>query len=491
MKYKMTKVPCTPFDMHDTLHEECGVFGIYVNKDDLKTVSPAHETHTALFALQHRGQEACGIAVNNDGVIRCYKDLGLVNEVFNQKILDDMPGSIAIGHVRYSTTGMQSRENAQPVVITHCKGNLAIAHNGNLVNAGELRRDIEMGGGIFRSSSDSEVLAYTIVRERLKCGSIEQAVLNSMHTVQGAYSLIIMSPRKLIAARDPHGFRPLVIGKQQNSYVFASETCALDALGATFIRDVEPGEVVIVEDGELRSMQCNIVCSHTTCVFEYIYFARPDSIVDGASVAYARQEAGRYLFEEHPVEADVVIGVPDSGIPAAIGYSKASGIPYDVGLIKNRYIGRTFIQPGQKKRERSVRIKLNALRMNLEGKRVIMVDDSIVRGTTCARLVSILRDAGAKEVHMRISAPPFLHPCFFGTDVPDREFLIAYGRTVEEIRQLIGVDSLGYLSLEATNKIAVGARCSFCNGCFSGKYPIEVPDTIEKNIFESGIGQNA
>lgn len=424
-------------------------------------------------------------------MIKYHKDVGLVNDVFNQEILDGMEGTMAVGHVRYSTTGLQSRENAQPICITHCKGNLAIAHNGNLVNAGELRKSIELDGGIFRSSSDTEVLAHTIVRERLKCGSIEDAVINAMYRVQGAYSLVVMSPRKLIAARDPHGFRPLVVGKLHHSYVFASETCALDALGAEFIRDVEPGEVIIVENGEMRSMKCDIHCSHTTCVFEYIYFARPDSVVDGASVAFARQEAGRYLYEEDPIEADVVIGVPDSGISAAIGYSKASGIPYDIGLIKNKYIGRTFIQPGQKKRERSVKIKLNALRNNLEGKRVVMVDDSIVRGTTCARLVKLLRDAGAKEVHMRVSAPPFLHPCFFGTDVPDREHLIAYGRTVEEIRDIIGVDSLGYLSLEATNKIAVGASCGFCNGCFSGKYPIEVPDTIEKNIFESGIGENA
>lgn len=491
MKYKMRKADCTPFGMQDKLHEECGVFGVYVNEKDVDKISPAHDTHTALFALQHRGQEACGIAVNRNGVIKCHKDLGLVNDVFNQEILDGMPGTMAIGHVRYSTTGLQSRENAQPVCITHCKGNLAIAHNGNLVNAGELRKAIELDGGIFRSSSDTEVLAYTIVRERLKCGSIEDAVLNAMYRVQGAYSLLVMSPRKMIAARDPHGFRPLVLGKLHDSYIFASETCALDALGAEFVRDVEPGEVIIIEDGQMRTMKCDIHCNHTTCVFEYIYFARPDSVIDGASVAYARQEAGRYLYEEDPIEADVVIGVPDSGLTAAIGYSKASGIPYDVGLIKNRYIARTFIQPGQDNRERSVRIKLNALRNNLEGKRVVMVDDSIVRGTTCARLVKILRDAGAKEVHMRVSAPPFLHPCFFGTDVPDRKYLIAYGRTVEEIRDLIGVDSLGYLSLEATNKIAVGAKCGFCNGCFSGEYPIEVPDTIEKNIFESGIGENA
>lgn len=486
-KYTMRRVNASPFDS-DKIHEECGVFGIYVSPEDSETISPAHETYAGLFALQHRGQEACGISVNNDGVIRTHKDVGLVNDVFNQSILDKMPGNMAIGHARYSTTGVQSRENAQPLSITHVKGNLALAHNGNLVNAVELRKGIELTGGIFSSSSDTEVLAYTIVQERLKCGSIEMAVLNAMSAIKGAYSLVVMSPRKLIAARDPHGFRPLVIGRTgKSSYVFASETCALDTIGAEFIRDVEPGEVVVVEDGELRSMKYPIECPHTTCVFEYIYFARPDSVIDGASVEYARQEAGRYLAKEHPVEADVVIGVPDSGIPAAIGYAKASGIPYGVGLIKNRYIGRTFIQPGQKNRERSVRMKLNALRYAVEGKRVIMVDDSIVRGTTCARLVKILRDAGAKEVHMRISAPPFLHPCFFGTDVPDREYLIAHNRTVEEIREIIGVDSLGYLSIEATNKIAVGARCGFCNGCFTGQYPIETPDTVEKNIFESGI----
>lgn len=479
----------TPFAL-DKVHEECGVFGLYVHPDDADRLSPAHEAYAALFALQHRGQEACGISVNNDGVIRTHKDLGLVNDVFNQQILDNMPGNMAIGHVRYSTTGLQSRENAQPLSITHCKGNLALAHNGNLVNAVALRKNIETTGGIFNSSSDTEVLAYTIVQERIKCGSIEMAVLNAMSVIQGAYSLVVMSPRKMIAARDPHGFRPLVIGKTGKSYIFCSETCALDTIGAEFIRDVEPGEVIVVEDGELRSLHYPIKCDPTTCVFEYIYFARPDSVIDGASVEFARQEAGRYLAEEHPVEADVVIGVPDSGIPAAIGYAKASGIPYGVGLIKNRYIGRTFIQPGQKNRERSVRMKLNALKYAVEGKRVIMVDDSIVRGTTCARLVKILRDAGAKEVHMRISAPPFLHPCFFGTDVPDREHLIAYNRTVDEIRDIVGVDSLGYLSLEATEKIAVGARCGFCTGCFSGHYPIPTPDTVEKNIFESGINKH-
>lgn len=482
MKYKMRSAQSDPFDK---LHEECGVFGIAA--PDAREMHPAHDAYVALFALQHRGQEACGIAVNHKGVMHCHKDVGLVSDVFTQKILDNMPGNMAIGHVRYSTTGRQSRENAQPICITHIKGNLAVAHNGNLVNAGQLRREIELNGGIFRSSNDTEVLAYTIVRERLKAGSIEEAVVNTMKQLEGAYSLVIMSPRKLIAARDPHGFRPLCIGKLGDAYIFASETCALDALGAEFIRDVEPGEVCIVENGKFSSMHCGIEAKTSACVFEYIYFARPDSVIDGASVELARQEAGKYLSIEHPVGADIVIGVPDSGIPAAIGYAKCSGIPYGVGLIKNRYIGRTFIQPGQDKRERSVRLKLNALREALAGKRVIMVDDSIVRGTTSARLVKLVRDAGAKEVHMRISAPPFRHPCFFGTDIPDRELLLAHNRTVEEMRDIIGVDSLGFLSIEATHKIAVGAKCGFCDACFSGKYSVEVPENAEKNIFESEI----
>ena len=482
MKYRILKHSKTPFDK---VHEECGVFGIAAPA--AKQISAAHEAYVALFALQHRGQEAAGIAVNNRGVIRCHKDVGLVSHVFNQEILDGMPGSMAIGHVRYSTTGNQSRENAQPIAITHVKGNLAVAHNGNLVNAGELRRKIELNGGIFRSSNDTEVLVYTIVNERLKCGSIEQAVVNAMGIIEGAYSLVVMSPRKLIAARDPHGFRPLCIGRLDESYVFASETCALDALGAEFIRDVEPGEVCVVENGELRSLHCGVKCPSSACVFEYIYFARPDSVIDGASVELARQEAGKYLSIEHQVGADVVIGVPDSGIPAAIGYAKFSGIPYGVGLIKNRYIARTFIQPGQDKRERSVRLKLNALRTAVEGKRVIMVDDSIVRGTTCARLVKLLRDAGAAEVHMRISAPPFRHPCFFGTDIPERSQLLAHGRTVEEMREIIGVDSLGFLSLEAARKIAVGCKLGFCDACFSGEYPIPVPEQAEKNMFENEI----
>ena len=372
----------TPFDC---VHEECGVFGIWTPEGS--SFSPAHEAYAALFALQHRGQEACGIAVNSRGVIRCHRDVGLVGEVFDQQRLDAMAGSMAIGHVRYSTTGDPRRENAQPLAITHVKGNLALAHNGNLVNASQLRRKLELNGAIFRSSSDTEVLVYTLVQERLKANSIEEAVVNTMAVVEGAYSLCIMSSRKLIAARDPRGMRPLCMGRMGDAVVFASESCALDALGAQFVRDVEPGEVIVVDrSGKIRSLHASVKEKSAICVFEYIYFARPDSVIDGASVELARQEAGKYLSLEHPVGADLVMGVPDSGIPAAIGYARCSGIPYGVGLIKNRYIGRTFIQPGQDNRERSVRLKLNALREAVQGKRVIMVDDSIVRGTTCARL---------------------------------------------------------------------------------------------------------
>ena len=485
MKYRILRKSSTPFDK---VHEECGVFGIAAPEG--KEISAAHDAYTALFALQHRGQEAAGIAVNKNGVIHCHKDTGLVSAVFNQEILDNMPGSMAIGHVRYSTTGDTRRENAQPISITHVKGNLAVAHNGNLVNAGELRREIELDGGIFRSSNDTEVLVYTIVKERLKCGSIEEAVMNTMHRIEGAYSLVVMSPRKLIAARDPHGFRPLCIGLLDNDcYIFASETCALDALGAKFIRDVEPGEVCVVENGELRSMHCGIECKSSACVFEYIYFARPDSIIDGASVELARQEAGKYLSIEHPVGADVVIGVPDSGIPAAIGYAKFSGIPYGVGLIKNRYIARTFIQPGQDKRERSVRLKLNALRTAIEGKRVIMVDDSIVRGTTCRRTIDLLWKAGAKEIHMRVSAPPFVSECYYGTDIDDKNNLIATHHTVDEIAKIIGVNSLGYLSLEDVVKLADNTENGFCTACFGGGYPTSIPKDGGKDRFECKISE--
>ena len=469
----------------DKLHEECGVFGIYL-KDGKTGVVPA--AYHALYALQHRGQESCGIAVNNDGVIDCYKDVGLVNEVFTRDVLEKLhEGSMAVGHCRYGTTGTQSRGNAQPLLVNHLKGALALCHNGNLVNARELREELELGGAIFHTTSDTEVIAYIITQERLRCESIEQAVLRAMERIEGAYSLVIMSPQKLIAARDPHGFRPLCMGDLDGDVVFASESCALDAIGATFVRDIEPGETVVVSAEGVRSLRCGRKCDSSLCVFEFIYFARPDSVVDGSSVHVARLRAGAFLALDHPVQADVVIGVPDCGIDAAIGYARQSGIPYGIGFIKNKYIGRTFIQPSQKQRQHSVRIKLNAVRSTVEGKRVVLIDDSIVRGTTSKQIVQLLRDAGAKEVHFRSSAPEFLYPCYFGTDVDSRENLIAANHTLEEMREMIGVDSLGFLSVDSVRKIAENNHCEFCTGCFTGEYPVEPPKMPKKSKFEEKI----
>jgi amidophosphoribosyltransferase len=471
--------------MWDELHEECGVFGIY----DRDGLDAARETYLALYALQHRGQESCGIAVNDDGVIFAHKDIGLIPEVFNEVVLNHMSGGhIAVGHVRYSTTGGNSRENAQPLVLKYAKGSLALAHNGNLVNAYELRRRLEMGGAIFQTTNDSEVMAYIIARHRLLNGSIEEAVVEAMKEIRGAYSVVLTSPRKLIAARDPNGFRPLCMGRLGNSTVFASESCALDAIGAEFVRDVEPGEVVVVDENGVTSNTSMCGGKSSLCIFEFIYFARPDSIIDGASVHMSRQRAGGFLAKEYPVDADLVVGVPDSGLDAALGYARESGIPYGIGFIKNRYIGRTFIQPTQDQRNTSVRIKLNALKSSVEGKRVVMVDDSIVRGTTSARIVSLLRDAGAKEVHVRISAPPFTNPCYFGTDIDSRKKLIACRMSVDEIRRTIGADSLGYLKIEDLDRIAEGSSRHFCKGCFTGRYPIDVPDEIPKDRFERKLG---
>ena len=476
MKYRMKGVAPSK------LHEECGVFGIAAAPDD--GINAAGETYSALFALQHRGQEACGIATSKNGIITFHKDCGLVPEVFNGENLSTLEGNLAIGHVRYSTTGNTQRVNSQPIVLSHINGNLAVAHNGNLVNAVQLRREIEKRGGIFHTTSDSEVVAHLIVRERLTADSIEHAVKNAMQYLSGAYSMVLLSKNKLIAVRDPNGFRPLCMGRIGKTIMFASETCALDAIGAEFVRDIEPGEIVVVEDGRVQSMKSGIPGRGALCIFEYIYFARPDSVVDGVSVDEARQAAGRCLARRNTAEADVVIGVPDSGLSAALGFAKESGIPYGVGLIKNRYIGRTFIQPSQGQRQRSVRIKLNALEASVSGKRVIMVDDSIVRGTTCARIVSLLREAGATEVHMRVSSPPFLHPCYFGTDVPDRKLLMAHERNLEEIREIIGVDSLDYLRIEDLPETVSGLKIGFCDGCFTGNYAVEVPDSIDKSVLE-------
>lgn len=470
--------------MFNSIHEECGVFGIYTNKP----ANVASSVYFGLYALQHRGQESCGIVVNERGVFKTHKGLGLVNEVFNQRVLDEFEdGKIAIGHVRYSTTGNVNNANCQPMTVRHIKGALAIAHNGNLINALDLRREFELQGAIFHSTSDTEVISYAITRERLECGSIQEAVERAMHKITGAYSLVIMSPKKLIAARDPHGFRPLALGVLPNDegYVVASESCAFDSIGAHFVRDIEPGEIIVIDENGVDSIKTHCGQPSSMCVFEYVYFARPDSVIEGASVHKARLRAGHFLAKEHPVDADVVIGCPDSGLDAALGFSQESGIPYGVGFIKNRYIGRTFIQPTQGMRENAVKIKLNVIRETVEGKRVVLVDDSIVRGTTSAKVVKLLRNAGAKEIHMRISAPPFISECFFGTDIDSKDNLIANKHTVDEIAEIIGVDSLGFLSTENVVKIAENPKCGFCSGCFTGKYPIEVPDEFPKDKFET------
>ena len=467
------------------IKEECGVFGIY----DFDGGDVASTIYYGLLALQHRGQESCGIAVSDTsgpkGKVLSSKDMGLVNEAFTPEIMEKLKGDIGVGHVRYSTAGSSTRENAQPLVLNYVKGTLALAHNGNLINAPELRKELEYTGAIFQTTIDSEVIAYFIARERLNSKTVEEAVGRAMKKIKGAYSLIIMSPRKLIGARDPFGFRPLCIGKRDNSYVLASETCALDTIGATFVRDVEPGEIVTIspEKGiESDKSMCIPKEQHARCVFEYIYFARPDSFVDGMSVYNSRILAGRYLAIDSPVDADLVVGVPESGNCAALGYAMESGIPYGQAFVKNSYVGRTFIKPGQKNRESSVQVKLNALRDAVEGRRVIMIDDSIVRGTTSDRIVRMLREAGAKEVHMRVSSPPFLWPCYFGTDIPARDQLIAYNRSVDEICKIIGADSLGYLKEERLFQIVEGRE--ICSGCFTGKYPLDPPEDDIRGEFD-------
>lgn len=474
--------------MFNNLHEECGVFGIFENK----TTYVAQSTYLALFSLQHRGQESCGIAVNDDGVFSHRKGDGLVPDVFPQDKLEGLGmGNMAIGHVRYSTTGGKNANNIQPLVIRHIKGNLAVAHNGNLVNAADIRKSFELNGGIFHGTSDTESIAYSIVSNRLNSRSTEEAIEKTMSTLKGAYSCIVMTATKLIAFRDPNGFRPLCIGKTPDgAWCVSSESCALDTIGAKFVRDVLPGEIVVIDEFGVHSNKTHCKNKGTLCVFEYIYFARPDSVIDNASVELARMRAGAFLAKESPVDADIVIGVPDSGLDAALGYSNESGIPYGIGFIKNRYIGRSFIQPSQGQREDAVRIKLNAIKDNIKGKRVIMIDDSIVRGTTCARIVKLLREAGAAEVHMRVSSPPFRYPCYFGTDVDSQENLIACKfDTVEEIAGKIGVDSLAYLSIEATHKLAESASVGFCDGCFTGNYPVEVPKEQPKDKFEQKLNK--
>ena len=469
------------------IKEECGVFGVYGSKNP----KIAQTVYFGLFSLQHRGQESCGIAVNNDGAFKSYKDLGLVNDVFTPNIIERLgEGNIAIGHVRYGTTGGNERSNAQPIVVNHIKGSMALAHNGNITNSYELRSQFEAKGSIFQTTSDTEVISYAIIEERLNSETIEEAVCKAMNRIKGAYSMIIMSPQKLIAARDKNGFRPLCYGKTSNGeYIIASESCALDSVGAEFIRDIEKGEILVFGKDGIKSIKEH--CGkekQTACVFEYVYFARPDSIIEGKNVHEARIKAGEILAEEHPVNADVVVGVPDSGLDAALGYSKASKIPYGIGFIKNKYIGRTFIYPEVKSRMDKVKIKLNPIANVVKGKRVILIDDSIVRGTTSERIVKLLRDAGATEVHMRVSAPPFINPCYYGTDIDSKENLIACKYTISEIAKKIGADSLGYLSLEGVKKIGyVNEKSGFCVACFDGIYPTEIPTKTDKNRFERKI----
>lgn len=455
------------------IHEECGVFGILSRKRERL----GKLVYYGLYALQHRGQESCGIVVNDDGVFSSYKDLGLVSEVFSEDTLAHLSeGNMAVGHVRYGTTGRNNRKNCQPIEVNHQKGKMALAHNGNLSNALELRDKLELSGAIFHTTSDTETIAYMITRERLTAPSIEEAVSRAMTSLEGAYSLILMSSAKMIAVRDPYGFRPLCYGKMPDgSYVIASESCALTSVGAELIRDLLPGEILVFsEEGvESRREHCGTQ-KQKTCIFEYIYFARPDSKIDGMGVYESRINAGRILAKTHPVDADLVVGVPESGNPAALGFSLESGIPYGNAFIKNNYVGRTFIKPKQEQRESSVKVKLNVLKEAVAGKRVVMIDDSIVRGTTSARIVSLLKNSGAKEVHVRISSPPFKHPCYFGTDIPSEDQLIATGKTVDEICKIIGADSLGYLEVDRLSEMICGGT-GFCDACFTGNYPMDPP----------------
>jgi len=463
------------------LHEECGIFAISgTSGRDLAT-----DTYYGLFALQHRGQEGAGIAINRKGHMSIHKDLGLVSKVFNAETLTPLAGAnMSLGHVRYSTTGSNQRANVQPLVINHLEGSLALAHNGNLTNDNVLRTRLEKTGCIFHTTSDTEVIAYILTGHRMKEATIEEALLKTMDEIEGAYSLVVMTQGKLLGARDPKGFRPLCIGKVDGHYIISSESCAIDAIGGEFIRDIQPGEMVTIQNDELKSDTSHCGLPRSLCVFELIYFARPDSKIDGISVHQARIRAGGFLALEHPIQADVVIGVPDSGIDAAIGYSRQSGIPYEIGMIKNKYIGRTFIQPGQLDRERAVTMKLNPITSVVKGKRIILVDDSLVRGTTSKKLVKLLRSKGAKEVHFLSSAPKFLYPCYFGTDIDSSENLFAYKYTDEEMKKILNVDSIGFLSTDSVIKLADIKSEGFCTACFTGKYPVKVDQTGKKEKYD-------
>ncbi|HJZ77867.1 MAG TPA: amidophosphoribosyltransferase [Vicinamibacterales bacterium] len=453
--------------MLDKFKDECGVFGIFGHPE------AANMTYLGLYALQHRGQESAGIAASDGEQVRLAREMGYVADVFDGSTLAQLRGPLAVGHVRYSTAGESKLANAQPILIDCAHGQIAIGHNGNLVNARELREELVRQGSIFQSSSDTEVIAHLYARSR--AGSVEEAIVESVSQVQGAFSLVILTRDRLIAVRDPHGFRPLALGRLDDAYVIASETCAMDLIGATYVRDVEPGEVLVVNADGLRSLKPFPPAPLAHCIFEHVYFARPDSYVFGRSVNEVRTELGRVLAREQPVAADVVVPVPDSGVCAAMGYAEASGVPLRMGLIRNHYVGRTFIQPQQSIRHFGVKVKLNPVRSILEGRRVALVDDSIVRGTTSRKIVRMVRAAGAKEVHVRISCPPTISPCFYGVDTPRRTELIAATHTLDGIRDFIEADSVQYLSLAGLLSTVAGARASYCTSCYTGNYPVPFP----------------
>ena len=454
----------------DKLNEECGVFGVFGHPDAPRL------TYYGIHALQHRGQESAGICASNGERFSYHRGMGLVTEAFSNNELEQIKGSMAIGHVRYTTAGDSRIENAQPLVFKYGQGNLALAHNGNLVNAKQVKHQLERQGSIFQTSSDTEVIAHLIARSGYE--RVEEAVRESLRMIKGAYALLVLTEKKMIIALDPNGLRPLSLGLIGDGYVVSSETCAFDVIGATYLREVEPGEMIVIDEDGMRSERVSGNTQRSICSFEYIYFARPDSDIDGINVHQARKQLGRQLAKEAAVPADVVTGVPDSSISAAIGYAEATGIPYELGLIKNRYVGRTFIQPSQELRAQGVRMKLSAVRKVVEGKRVVMIDDSIVRGTTSGRIVRMLRDAGATEVHVRISSPPVKNPCFYGIDTSDREELIASQKSIEEIREFIGADSLAFLSveglLEGTGRVDNHPNRGHCLACFTGQYPTEI-----------------
>lgn len=453
------------------MHEECGVFALYGNG---LIENPAEYAYLALYALQHRGQQSCGIAVSNGGVIEAVKGMGLVSEVFTEDVLASLGGQNVAAHVLYSDKSANDVQAAQPIVMRYGKGRLCVAHNGSLVNSHELRNLLAQNGAMFRSNSDAELIAQIVAKERMFSPSIEEAVKLTCENIKGSYAMVVMSPNKIVGARDPHGIRPLVVGKMpEGCYVMASETCALNAIGAEFVRDVEPGEIVIIDEDGFRSFYKPEGCKKKICIFEYIYFARPDSIMDGVSIHESRVRAGRLLARQHPVEADMVIGVPDSGLDAATGYARESGIPFGMGFVRNNYVGRTFIKPTQEQRASSVGIKLNVLAETVKGKRIVMVDDSIVRGTTCADIIRLLKNAGATEVHVRICSPTLHYPCYYGTDIPTREELTSNRHSVEELCKIIGADSLGFLDVNSLGELIGSCDKCYCDACFTGDYPVE------------------